>query len=222
MTPTLTHVNTWIFDLDNTLYPPESELEGEVYNRMVCYTAARFSLSIADAKDMVTQHHIKHGATVIGLYEDHGVEPQHFLESSYWDVPLEKINAWRDSPELAKVRTLLAALPGRKLIFTNGTRYHAERILRYLDLRHLFDDIIDIADGDYRPKPQMPMYTSLMRRYGVNPRTSVFVEDSSKNLAPAKQLGMCTVLVNRPDEAPAPYVDMTAPTLVDWLSGIAH
>ncbi|MBI1362929.1 MAG: pyrimidine 5'-nucleotidase [Proteobacteria bacterium] len=217
MTPALAHVTTWIFDLDNTLYPPESRLEDEVVNRMVCYTAGRFNLGIQASKDMVYQHHVKHGATVIGYYEDHGVEPEHFLTFAYWDVPLEKLNEWRDSAELAEVRSRIAALPGRKLVFTNGTRYHAERVLSYLGMRELFDDIIDIADGDYRPKPQMPMYTSLMRRYGVDPKRSAFVEDSAKNLTTAKELGMYTVLVNRPGTPTDQTVDASAPSLLDWL-----
>jgi putative hydrolase of the HAD superfamily len=217
MTAVPAQVNTWLFDLDNTLYPPESDFENEVYLRMVCYTAARFGLDVPAAKEMVTRHHVAHGATVIGYYQEHGVSPDHFLTFAYWDVALDKLRDWRDSAALAEVRRRIAKLPGRRLIFTNGTRYHAERVLAYLGLRELFDDIVDIADGDYRPKPQPPMYTTLLRRHGLDPTRCAFVEDSAKNLLPAKELGMHTVLVNRPAAPAAPYIDTTAPTLLDWL-----
>ena len=184
----LTHVETWIFDLDNTLYPPGLEFMTLMENRMTDFVARETGLPRAEARALQKRYLHEHGTTLAGLMAHHGVAPEPFLTEVH-DIALDTL---KPIPELSEG---IARLPGRRLVFTNGDERHAERVLAHLGLDHLFEDVFHIAAADYIPKPRPEAFARMIARHGVEPRLSAFFEDSERNLEPAAQLGMTTVLV---------------------------
>jgi putative hydrolase of the HAD superfamily len=182
----LAHIDTWIFDLDNTLYPASCCLYVEVEARMAKYIMEELRLDLDRAHALRRRYFQEHGTTLRGLMNEFGVEPGRFLDY----VHEIDISAVQPDPAL---RTALAGLPGRKLVFTNGTRRHAERVLERLELGALFDAIHDIVAVGYRPKPDPAGYRDLVERYSIAPGHAAMVEDMARNLPPAAMLGMATV-----------------------------
>lgn len=194
MSADLTHVETWLFDLDNTLYPAECEFMLLVEGRMTEFVARETGLPPAEALALQKRYLHAHGTTLAGLMANHGVDPEHFLDEVH-DVALDRI---KPDPALVKA---LERLPGRRLVFTNGSAKHAERVLAHMGIDPLFEDVFHIAAADYLPKPAPETFYRLMERHAVAPLHTAFFEDSERNLEPAADLGMTTVLVGR--EAPA-------------------
>lgn len=184
----LTHIDTWLFDLDNTLYPVESEVMSLVEGRMTDFMERLTGLPRAEARAIQKKYYHQHGTTLAGLIANHGVDPEVFLTEVH-DISLDRL-----TPDAALAEGL-ARLPGRRLVFTNGSAAHAERVLERLGVSHLFEDIFHIAAADYIPKPSPETFEKMMTRHGVAPVGSAFFEDSEKNLAPAALLGMTTILV---------------------------
>ena len=212
MTADLSHVDTWIFDLDNTLYPAECELLALVNDRMTAFVSRETGLPWADARALQHRYHSEHGATLAGLMADHGVDPTAFLDEVH-DISLDRLTP---DPALDQA---LARLPGRRLVFTNGSARHAERVLEGLGIAHRFDEVFHIEAADYIPKPRQESFDAMMRAHAVQPRASAFFEDLARNLEPAARLGMTTVLVG-PAAATteADYVHWRAPQLVPFLN----
>ncbi len=203
----LSHVDTWIFDLDNTLYPHECEFMALIDARMTEYVSGRTGLSPEDARTLQRGMLHEHGTTLAGLMADHGIDPAEFLEVVH-DVSHDRL-----IPD-AELRAAIAALPGRRLVFTNGSARHAERVLETLNLADLVEDVFHLEAADLVPKPQPAAYAAMVRRHGVDPSTAAFFEDSERNLAPAAALGMTTVLVGPAAEAStAAFVHHRAPSL---------
>lgn len=194
MSADLTHVDTWLFDLDNTLYPEECEHMLLVEGRMTEFVARETGLPKAEALALQKKYLHEHGTTLAGLMANHGVDPEHFLDEVH-DVALDRI---QPDPALAKA---LERLPGRRLVFTNGSAKHAERVLAHMGLDPLFEDVFHIAAADYIPKPAQETFHRLMERHAVAPLETAFFEDSERNLEPAADLGMTTVLVGRKAQA---------------------
>ena len=188
MTADLSHVGTWLFDLDNTLYPEECEFMVLIEGRMTDFVARETGLPRDQALALQKRYLHEHGTTLAGLMANHGVDPEHFLEEVH-DVALDRI---RPNPALAQA---LKRLPGRRLVFTNGSAGHAERVLGRLGLAELFADVFHIASADYLPKPAPQTFARLAELHAVRPAETAFFEDSERNLAPAADLGMTTVLV---------------------------
>ncbi|HEX6858697.1 MAG TPA: pyrimidine 5'-nucleotidase [Caulobacteraceae bacterium] len=188
MTADLTHVETWLFDLDNTLYPAECEFMTLVEGRMTQFVARETGLPAPDALALQKKYLFEHGTTLAGLMAHHGVDPERFLEEVH-DVALDRISL---DAELASA---LARLPGRRLVFTNGSARHAERVLGHMGLAELFEDVFHIAAADYVPKPSPETFEKLAARHAVVAGETAFFEDSERNLKPAAELGMTTVLV---------------------------
>lgn len=184
----LRHVDTWLFDLDNTLYPEECELMSLVAERMTAFVARATGLERDEAFALQKRYLHEHGTTLAGLMAHHGVDPADFLDEVH-DVSLDAV---RPDPELDAA---LARLPGRRLVFTNGDARHAERVLAKLGVADRFEDVFHIASADYIPKPAAATFDRMMRVHAVTPRSSVFFEDTERNLEPAAALGMTTVLV---------------------------
>jgi putative hydrolase of the HAD superfamily len=181
-------VKTWIFDLDNTLYPASCGLFPQVQARMNEYICSRLGLSMEAAKELRARYFREHGTTMHGLMAVHRVDPHEFMAFVH-DVDLSVVPA---NP------TLLAALEGlsgRKLVYTNGSVPHAENLLKHLGITHCFDDIFDIAAADFAPKPAMTALRAFVSRYGVTASRALMIEDMAKNLAPAAELGMTTAWV---------------------------
>jgi putative hydrolase of the HAD superfamily len=184
----LSHVDTWLFDLDNTLYPAECALMGLVEQRMTAFVQDHVGLPHDEARALQKRYYAEHGTTLAGLMAYDGVTPEAFLEFVH-DVDLACLAAD------AALGEALARLPGRRLVFTNGSAAHAERVLGKLGFADLFEDVFHIASADYVPKPAAATYERIISAHGVTPQSAAFFEDSEKNLRPAAQLGMATVLV---------------------------
>lgn len=214
----LDHVEAWIFDLDNTLYPPEADIFAQIDVRMGQFIADLLNCDPIEARRVQKDYFHRHGTTLSGLMADHGVQPHHFLDFVH-DVDLTVLD--RD-PLLVEA---IADLPGRKLIFTNGDGPYAMRVLDKLGLGETFEAIHDIHACGYAPKPTEAAYHSMIDNFGIDPKHALFVEDMALNLKPAKALGMTTVWINNGSErgaheADASYIDIEIADLGQWLGSI--
>ena len=188
MSPDLAHLDTWLFDLDNTLYPAECEYMALIEGKMTDFMERETGLPRDQARAIQKKYYHEHGTTLAGLMAHHGIAPKAFLDEVH-DVSMDRLTP---DPVL---RDAIDRLPGRRLIFTNGSVGHAERVLGHLGLDHLFEDIFAIETADYLPKPAMATFEKIVARHALAAPATAFFEDSEKNLAPAAQLGMTTVLV---------------------------
>lgn len=210
--PDLRHVDIWLFDLDNTLYPPEAEVLALVEGRMTDFVARQTGLPRDEARALQHRYFQAHGTTLAGLMAEHGVDPEAFLTEVH-DVSLDALSP---DPEL---RAGLHRLPGRRLVFTNGDAGHAERILAKLEIGDLFEDIFHITSAGYIPKPQMRCFELMTEKHAVSPALTCFFEDAVRNLEPAARLGMTTVLVGpHAAQASEPFVHHRTPTLPPFLA----
>ena len=215
MIDALAHIRNWIFDLDNTLYPPGADLFALIDQKMGAYVAQLLTVDPAEARRIQKDYFRHHGTTLCGLMAEHNVDPAHFLDFVH-DIPLDRL-----SPDL-EVIARIERLPGRRIIFTNGDASYAGRVLEALGLHGLFDTIYDIHMLDYRPKPIECGYVRMCEVLDIEPAESLFVEDMARNLAPAKNIGMTTVWINNGSELGAEgvqsaMIDYEAPDLGTWL-----
>jgi putative hydrolase of the HAD superfamily len=218
MPPGLSHIRAWIFDLDNTLYPASADLFGLMDKRMTAYVARTLGIDdMTQAYALQKSYFQQHGTTMAGLMAEHAIDPHHYLADVH-DIDLSVL------AEDARLARLIARLPGRKLIFTNGDEPYARKVLARLGLSETFEAIHDIHASAYKPKPHDDSYAAMIAGLGVDPRESVFVEDMARNLAPAKALGMTTVWIDNGSEqghdADRSYVDHHITDLADWLHSI--
>lgn len=186
--PDLPHIETWVFDLDNTLYPASSSLFPQIDVRMRRFIAERLHLSLDDAFALQKRYYREFGTTLRGLMLMHKIEPEAFLAFVH-DIDCTVLDA---APRLDAA---LAALAGRKLIFTNGSERHAENVLARLGLTRHFEGIFDIRAARFIPKPQPECYQLMIDRHAVDPRSALMVEDIHRNLRPAAAIGMTTLWV---------------------------
>jgi putative hydrolase of the HAD superfamily len=187
----LSEVETWIFDLDNTLYPVSCRLFDQIHARMTRFIADRLELAPEAALAMQKSYFRQHGTTLRGLMTVDRIDPEDFLTYVH-EVDLSCV------PRDPLLTAALAALPGRKIVHTNGSVRHAERLLDHLGIAESFCGIFDIVAAGYEPKPAFAGYHGLLRRYQVAPRTALMIEDMAKNLVPAAALGMTTAWVRNP------------------------
>jgi putative hydrolase of the HAD superfamily len=190
MSADLRHVDTWVFDLDETLYPRETEVMTQVADRMTLFMEQFTGLPRDEARALQKQYFHNYGTTLSGLMTHHALPPERFLEFVH-DIDLEKLG-----PDL-DLRQGLSRLPGRRLVFTNGSLAHAERILSKLGVEDLFEDIFDIASADYLPKPAVPTFERMAKAFGLTAKNAIFFEDSERNLEPAAAMGITTVMVGQ-------------------------
>jgi putative hydrolase of the HAD superfamily len=203
-------IHTWVFDLDNTLYPARA-LYDEIGVRMTNYIAKATGLTMDAALAIRERYFHEYGATVVGLAKHHGVDARDFL----LDVHLADHSVLAPDAEL---RDLIARLPGRRIIFTNGGGGHAQRVLESLDLHGLFEAVFDIEDAELTPKPQLECYERLMEKLNFGSIGALLVEDTLRNLEPAHELGFSTALVGPVHPAVRPtYVDHWAPDVKTLL-----
>ncbi len=184
----LRHVESWVFDLDNTLYPAECHLFAQIDNRMADFMREKLSIDYSEARRLQKHYYVKYGTTLAGLMAEHGTPPDEFL-SYVHDIDHSVV------PENAALRAAIAALPGRRYIFTNGSVAHAEKTLARIGLEDLFADIFDIRAAEWTPKPHLGTYEKFLAATRVRPRESAMFEDLAHNLEAAHALGMTTVLV---------------------------
>jgi putative hydrolase of the HAD superfamily len=184
-------VETWIFDLDNTLYHA-ADFFPQITGRIREYTAKFLGLGPEEAHAVQKNYLRRYGTTMNGLMAEHGLDPGPYLDYVH-DVDFSRLGP---DPELS---ALIEALPGRKLIYTNGSRGHAKNVLTRLEMTHHFEATFDIIAAGYRPKPAPEPYRQLCERHDVEPSRAVFIEDTARNLAPAAALGMTTVWLRHDD-----------------------
>ena len=182
------HVNTWVFDLDNTLYPPDSGIWPMIDERITLFLSDLFGMDGQSARALHQHYYLKHGTTLRGLIEDNVCDAEQFLQFVH-DIDRSMLK-----PNLALAQEI-GALPGRKLIFTNGSRDHAMLTTRQLGLDGLFEDAFDIVAARLTPKPAEAAYYAFFERHGVDPRTAAMFDDVARNLVVPKTRGMTTVLV---------------------------
>jgi putative hydrolase of the HAD superfamily len=208
-------IDSWIFDLDNTLYPASCNLFDQIHRRMGEFISGLLEVEIEEAKRLQKLYFREHGTTLRGLMKIHKIDPRDFLDHVH-QIDLAAI------PQDAALGAALAALPGRKLVFTNGTVRHAENILSHLGIESHFAGLFDIEACDYVPKPDPAGYDALVRRFGVVPARAAMIEDMARNLAPAAALGMTTVWLRGTidwarEGAEAAYVHHIADSLAPFL-----
>jgi len=210
----LSHINTWIFDLDNTLYSPSCKLFDQIAVRMTDFIVARFQVSPAEAARLRHTYFKKYGTTLRGLMLEHGMEPHAFLDYVH-DINYAPVPA---HPELIAA---IGRLPGRKIIFTAGTKAHAANVLAQLGGVESFECVFDIVDASFIPKPDARPYEIFLKRHDVVAESAAFVEDLAENLLVPRALGMSTILVGPHDAALLPaHVDYVTDDLAEFLNGV--
>ncbi len=192
-TPPLTtegfaHVDHWIFDLDNTLYSHEAKVWPQVDERITLFLAELFGLDGLSSRALQKYYYQRYGTTLKGLMEEHGVDPDDFLDFAH-QIDLTLLDP---NPDLGDA---IAALPGRKLILTNGSRGHAENVAGKLGILHHFEDIFDIVQAGFTPKPERATYENFLAKHAVDPGRAAMFENIEKNLLVPSALGMKTVLI---------------------------
>jgi putative hydrolase of the HAD superfamily len=221
-----TEVETWVFDLDNTLYPHSLNLWQQIDDRIRDYFAQFLKVGREEAFRVQKDYYRRYGTSMRGLMTEHGMAADDFLDFVHAidHSPLEP------NPALGAA---LEALPGRKLILTNGTRKHADAVMRCLDIHPHFEDVFDIVAAELEPKPSPQTYDRFLQRHNVEPARAAMFEDLARNLSVPHALGMTTVLVvpERTREIfregwelegrDAPHVDHVTDDLVGFLIGIA-
>lgn len=185
------HVDNWVFDLDDTLYPRSIGLHHQMKQRVVLFIADHMKIDHAAAEAVHLDYYERYGATLQGLVELHGVTPRSFLDFIH-DIDL---SALAPNPELIAA---LQALPGRRTIFTNASRGHAAAALKAMGIADLFDAVGSIEDSDFVGKPHLRAFEGFFAAHGINPATASMFEDRGGNLVVPRQLGMKTVLVVEP------------------------
>lgn len=214
------HIETWLFDLDNTLYPARYDLFPQVERRIGEFVARELGISRKEARRIQRGFFHEYGSTMRGMMTVHGTDPHAFLAHVH-DIDVSVLPA---SPGLAAA---LGGLPGRKFIYTNASADHAERVMEQLGVRPHFDGIFDIHAADFLPKPHIESFEALVSRFAIDATRAVLFEDIARNLVPAAQLGMTTVWVSgspgwASEGSDGDHVHFVVEDLESWLGELAN
>lgn len=212
--------DTWVFDLDNTLYAAECSLFDQIDKKIGAYVQSLLDIDASDARKIQKTYLLKYGTTLAGLMENHKVDPGHYLA----DVHSVDFSPIKHDKKLCDG---IKELDGRKLVFTNADRPYATEIMKRLGVLELFDGIFDIVAAKLRPKPVTSVYDQFIKEFDVDPNKAVMFEDMVRNLKPAHELGMGTVWVNTGSvwgeaDYHADFVHAETPKLNNWLYDFAH
>jgi putative hydrolase of the HAD superfamily len=208
------HVETWVFDLDNTLYPPEVRLFDQINARMSAFVMRELGLD-AEAADALRHRYWKaHGTTLAGLMQHHGVDPEPYMIEVH-DIDFSVL------PPDAVLAERIAALPGRRIVYTNGSAPYAERVLAARGLAGLFDAIYGVEHADWHPKPDRAAFERVFAADGLAPERAAMFEDDPRNLAVPHDMGLRTVLV-APAPHPAPHIHHHTDDLTGFLAHIVR
>ncbi|MCE5972632.1 pyrimidine 5'-nucleotidase [Sinirhodobacter sp. WL0062] len=208
------HVTDWVFDLDNTLYPPEAQLFAQIEVRMTDYVMRTLGIDRLEA-DRLRRHYWQlYGTTLAGLMHEHNVDPTPYLTDVH-EISLDHL-----TPDFA-LREAIAALPGRKIVYTNGCAPYAERVLGARGLSGLFDGIYGVEHADFHPKPQQRAFETVFAKAGITPARAAMFEDDPRNLAAPHAMGMRTVHV-APDPAHEPHIQHHTADLPRFLAALRH
>lgn len=199
-------IEAWVFDLDDTLYPPSAGVLRDINARMTRFIARELGLTKQDADDLRVAYWRSYGATLTGLVERHGVDAAAFLS----EVHAVDLAALKPDPSLAR---RIGELPGRRIVMTNGSRAYAARVLAARGLEGVFDAVVALDDRAFHAKPRREAYEALIDLTGLAPDRAVMIDDSAANLRAPKALGMRTVRLGSYGGAIEPWVDHVAPSL---------
>ena len=207
--------DTWVFDLDNTLYDAQTNLFKQIDQRMQTFIAETLHMDLESAHKLQKEYFNTFGTSLRGLMKNHNVNPDVFLDFVH-DIDYSSL------PRCEKLRTAIKNLAGRKFIFTNGTKKHANIILKHLRLETEFDAIFDIVDSHYIPKPNIEAYETFIAKFNITPKTSIFVEDMVNNLKAPKTMGFYTVLIETNtiaanERIKANHIDCIHENVLDFL-----
>ncbi|PPR50970.1 MAG: hypothetical protein CFH15_00069 [Alphaproteobacteria bacterium MarineAlpha5_Bin5] len=182
-------IDTWIFDLDNTLYSADSGIFQQVHQLMGKFVSKHLDINIEEAKKIQRKYYKEHGTTLRGMMDNHGIDPDFFLSEVHkLDYSIVDANV--------KLNKQLQELKGKKIIYTNANMQHTLDILNRLNLSNFFDEIFDIKMANYIPKPEIKPYQNIIKKYNLNPNSSVMFDDIAKNLVPAKKVGFTSVWID--------------------------
>jgi putative hydrolase of the HAD superfamily len=186
------HVCHWVFDLDNTLYPPSARLFDQIEVRMTQYVMNSLNVDKNEANRLRLHYWKTHGTTLAGLMREHDVDPTPYLTGVH-DICFDALTP---DPVLARH---IAALPGRRIVYTNGSAPYAEQVLAARGLSGVFDAVYGVEHANFHPKPDRAAFETVFEKDGTDPKTAAMFEDDLRNLTVPHQMGMRTVHV-----APAP------------------
>lgn len=211
----LSQTETWIFDLDNTLYDPGARLFDQIEARMTEFVSRTLWIDAQEARRVSEEYWEDHGATLTGLMAENGLRSEPFLAFTH-DIDVSALNID------AELRQAVRELTGRKIVYTNGSRRHAQRVTERLGLRDLFDAFYSIEDASFAPKPTSQGFSRIVEMDGMDPKRAVMIEDDVRNLQFPKQLGMTTVwLTHGADATQTPdFVDIVTTELQHFLSQV--
>ena len=184
----LKNIQYWIFDLDNTLYSGDTKVFGQVDKKISKYISQKLNISIDEAKKIQKKYFHQYHTTLNGMIQNHKIDANEFLDFVH-DIDIDFLK------EDKKLDLELKKLNGKKIIFTNGSKKHAENVTKRLGIYERFDDIFDIIDSNFVPKPAMEPYQKLVNKHKIDPKLCVIVEDIARNLKPAYEIGMTTVWI---------------------------
>lgn len=208
------HVSHWVFDLDNTLYPPKVRLFDQIEIRMTNWVMQELDVDRAEADRLRKKYWREHGTTLAGLMREHNVDPDPYLH----DVHDISFDALEPDPDLA---SHITNLPGRKIVYTNGSAPYAEQVLAARGLSGLFDAIYGVEHADFHPKPDRAAFDTVFTRDGVQPHLAAMFEDDPRNLAVPHELGMKTVHV-APTPEPADHIHHHTDDLTAFLARLVR
>ena len=182
-------INTWIFDLDNTLYSADSGIFQQVHQLMGEFISKNLNMDMPEAKKLQSKYYKQHGTTLRGLMDNHGIDPDHFLDEVHrLDYSIVGSNKTLNE-ELHK-------LQGRKIIYTNANKKHVIDVLDRIDLTNFFDEIFDIKMANYIPKPELKPYEQIIDLFNIESKSSAMFDDIAKNLVPAKKVNFTSVWID--------------------------
>jgi putative hydrolase of the HAD superfamily len=193
-------IKYWIFDLDNTLYSGQTKVFEQVDKKMSKYISEKLNVNIEKAKKIQKNYFYEYNTTLNGMIKNHKINADEFLEFVH-DIDIDFLKKdFKLSKEIKK-------LDGKKIIFTNGSRKHAINVTTKIGIYQLFDDIFDIVDCDFIPKPSIEPYKKLIEKHKIDPKLCVFVEDIARNLKPAYEMGMKTIWIENEEPWAKKYSD---------------
>lgn len=207
------HVRAWVFDLDNTLYPPQARLFDQIELRMADYIMRELRVTRPEADALRRRYWTRYGTTLAGLMAEHGLDPAPFMI----DVHEIDMSALTPDPALAGH---IANLPGRRIVYTNGSEPYARRVLEARGLSGIFDAVYGVEHASYRPKPEQAAFEAVFALDGLQAREGAMFEDDLRNLAVPHALGMRTVHV-APEPTPADHIHHHTDDLTAFLSQLA-
>ncbi|MBU3258649.1 pyrimidine 5'-nucleotidase [Roseovarius sp. PS-C2] len=204
------HVRSWVFDLDNTLYPPQVRLFDQIEQRMTQFVMEALHVDRSEANRLRDHYWREYGTTLAGLMREHGIDPDPYLVEVH-DISFD---ALKPDEEL---RTRIAALPGRRIVYTNGSGPYAERVIARRGLSGVFDAVYGVEHAEYRPKPERAAFDAVLARDGIVSQQAAMFEDDPRNLAAPHAMGMRTVHV-APERAALDHIHYHTDDLSGFLA----